>query len=426
VFDTERAEQPPKQGQQQRHLPIQLTRFIGRETETAKVARLLTGARLVTLAGPGGVGKTRLAIEVAARSAKNFGDAVMLVELAPVLDAALVPQTLAARLRVPELTDEPLLDTLVRALQSKQELIVLDNCEHVTTACAMLAEHLLRTCPALAILATSRELLNVPGEVVWHVPPLPPEDGSILFVERASAAKPGIQLTTSQQGRVTQLCERLDGLPLAIAGQIVWEWRAWEHLDPVEDGIPFPQDARGMWMNGNGICETAGSNLLLSFRNLSTVIEIERASGAIVWKLGAPPLSGQHAPVELANGNILLFDNGAIRADDGTPHSRVIEVDRATKEIVWQYQEHPVDNFFSARISNAQRLPNGNTLINEGVFGRFFEVTREGALVWEYVNPYFGTFDFSSFGQVGTAEVNRVFRAYRYSPAEIERARHTG
>ena len=180
-----------------------------------------------------------------------------------------------------------------------------------------------------------------------------------------------------------------------------------------------------MWTNGNGVCETASGNLLLSFRNISTVIEIERANGAIVWKLGAPPLAGQHAPVELTNGNILLFDNGPIRADESEPYSRVIEVDRATKEIVWQYHEHPVDYFFSARISNAQRLPNGNTLINEGVFGRFFEVTREGELVWEYVNPYFGPFNFGMFGDAGRAEVNRVWRAYRHSPAEVERARHT-
>jgi hypothetical protein len=130
-------------------------------------------------------------------------------------------------------------------------------------------------------------------------------------------------------------------------------------------------------------------NILLSFRNISTVVMIDRRTGEIYWKLGAPPLSGQHAPYMLANGHLLLFDNGPHRLDETLPFSRVLEIDPATKDIVWKFQEQRTYNFFSARISNAQRLPNGNTLINEGLFGRFFEVTAEGAVVWEYVNPYF-------------------------------------
>ena len=102
---------------------------------------------------------------------------------------------------------------------------------------------------------------------------------------------------------------------------------------------------------------------------------INRQTGEIYWKLGAPPLSGQHAPTILPNGHVLLFDNGPHRLDQTFPFSRVLEIDPATKDIVWKYQETPVSNFFSPRISNAQRLPNGNTLINEGWFGRFFEVT---------------------------------------------------
>jgi hypothetical protein len=110
----------------------------------------------------------------------------------------------------------------------------------------------------------------------------------------------------------------------------------------------------------------------------------------IVWKLGAPPLSGQHAPTPLPNGNILIFDNGPHRLDESFPFSRVIEVNPRTNDIVWKYQEGVPSNFFSPRISNAERLPNGNTLINDGWFGRFFEVTSTGDVVWEYVNPYFG------------------------------------
>jgi hypothetical protein len=104
----------------------------------------------------------------------------------------------------------------------------------------------------------------------------------------------------------------------------------------------------------------------LSFRNISTVIVIDRKTGNIIWKLGAPPLSGQHAPMPLLNGNLLLFDNGPHRLDHTMPFSRIIEVDLATKQIVWKYQEKRESDFFSPRISNAQRLPNGNTLICEG------------------------------------------------------------
>jgi hypothetical protein len=199
-------------------------------------------------------------------------------------------------------------------------------------------------------------------------------------------------------------------------GKLVWEWQSWEHLDPVADGITAVQDNRDGWPFANGFCELPDGNIMLSFRNISTVVMIDRRTGEIYWTLGAPPLSGQHAPTILPNGHILLFDNGPHRLDQTFPFSRVLEIDPATKEIVWKYQETPVSNFFSPRISNAQRLPNGNTLINEGWFGRFFEVTPEGAVVWEYINPYFG-------GSPRPQEqTNQVFRAYRYSAAEIARA----
>ena len=200
-------------------------------------------------------------------------------------------------------------------------------------------------------------------------------------------------------------------------GQVVWEWRAWEHLDAEADGIPWSMDTRAVWTAGNGLAEWPDGRVTLSFRNISTVITIDRPSGDIVWKLGSPPLSGQHAPVPLPNGNLLLFDNGPHRFDHSFPHSRVLEIDVATQEIVWRYQEARVSDFFSPRISNAQRLPNGNTLINEGWFGRFFEVTPEGEVVWEYVNPH--------FTDSPQGPLNQVFRAYRYSPEEIDRARST-
>ena len=201
-------------------------------------------------------------------------------------------------------------------------------------------------------------------------------------------------------------------------GRIIWEYRTWEHLDPETDRITAIQEPRDAWTNGNGLAELPNGDIVVSFRTISTVIIIDRKTGKIIWKLGAPPLCGQHAPTPLPNGKLLIFDNGPHRLDHPMPFSRIIEVDLATKQIVWKYQEKREYEFFSPRISNAQRLPNGNTLICEGDFGRLFEVTREGELVWEYVNPYFGD------GPNGLN--NRVFRAYRYSAEEIARARATG
>jgi outer membrane protein assembly factor BamB len=201
-------------------------------------------------------------------------------------------------------------------------------------------------------------------------------------------------------------------------GKIIWEWRSWEHLDPETDCITAVQERREEWTHGNGIAELPNGDIVLSFRVISTVIIIDRKTGKVIWKLGAPPLSGQHAPMPLSNGNLLLFDNGPHRLDHPMPFSRVIEVELATKRIVWKYQEKREYEFFSPRISNAQRLPNGNTLICEGDFGRIFEVTTEGELVWEFVNPY--------FGEGPNGPNNRVFRAYRYSEEDIARARGTG
>jgi len=205
---------------------------------------------------------------------------------------------------------------------------------------------------------------------------------------------------------------------LTPSGQTVWEWRSWEHLDPAEDGIAEVQSLRTLWAMGNNVVELANGDILVSYRPISTVIRIDRTTGRIVWKLGPPTLAGQHAPTPLANDNILIFDNGVHRLDDPLPFSRVIEVNPASNEIVWTYQDNPVSNFFTPRMGNAQRLPNGNTLINEASFGRFFEVTPQGETVWEYVNPY--------FGGPPNAQTNIVFGAYRYTTEEIATARAMG
>jgi uncharacterized protein (UPF0248 family) len=205
-------------------------------------------------------------------------------------------------------------------------------------------------------------------------------------------------------------------------GQTVWEWRTWEHLDPEADGITEVQAPRTLWAQGNSVLELPDGDILTSYRPTSTVLRISRKTGKILWKLGPPTVAGQHAPTLLENGNILIFDNGVHRLDDSMPFSRVIEVDPAKNAIAWKYQDRPVWNFFSPRMGNAQRLPNGNTLVCESSFGRVFEVTRDGEIVWEYVNPFFGRPFFA--GAPGT-EGNLLFRALRYSADEIAQAKAT-
>ena len=212
------------------NLPLQLTSFVGREREMAEVEELLAGRRLLTLTGPGGSGKTRLALAVASGAVEGFDDGVWLVELASLSDPDLVPQAIASALGVQETPGSSLIDTLVGYLGPRRMLIVLDNCEHLVDACASLAEALLRRCPNLWILATSREALGVAGETLFAVPPLslpdphrvqavdglPRYEASGLFVERARAVRPDFSLTQDNAMAVAQICYRLDGMPLAI------------------------------------------------------------------------------------------------------------------------------------------------------------------------------------------------------------------
>ena len=212
-------------------LPLQLSSFVGRGREIREVKRLLlSGARLLTLTGAGGCGKTRLALAVANGLVEEFEDGVWLVELASLADPDLVLQAVASALGVCEQPSRPLAETLTDALGEKRLLVVLDNCEHLLGASARLAETLLRACPGLRILATSREALGVGGEVSYPVPPLsspglnlelPTEEVARyeavrLFVERAAAALPGFALTEGNAPAVAEVCRRLDGMPLAI------------------------------------------------------------------------------------------------------------------------------------------------------------------------------------------------------------------
>jgi non-specific serine/threonine protein kinase len=211
-------------------LPGSVTTFIGRVREIAEVKRLLTQARLVTLTGTGGCGKTRLALQLAGELLEEYPDGVAVVELGAMADPSLIPQVVASNLEVREQAREPILTTLVENLKEQRLLVVLDNCEHLIEACARVAATLLRNCPALQILATSREPLGIGGEVVWRVPSLavprpnalppfgtlPQYEGIRLFVDRASAAQPTFRLTPQNAAAVVQLCHHLDGIPLAL------------------------------------------------------------------------------------------------------------------------------------------------------------------------------------------------------------------
>jgi predicted ATPase/class 3 adenylate cyclase/Tfp pilus assembly protein PilF len=212
------------------NFPLQRTSFVGREHDTEQVRAILEHARLVTVTGPGGVGKTRLALHTATSMLTGAGDGVWLVELASLTDPRLVAAAVARAFGVPEDPDQPIVDTLVAWLRSRRLLIVLDNCEHVVEGCAELVDSILRTCPTVDFLATSRQPLEVEGEHVYRLSPLglPPDDPTMpsdeatefeavqLFVERARAHQPAFTLDALTVQAVTSICRRLEGVPLAI------------------------------------------------------------------------------------------------------------------------------------------------------------------------------------------------------------------
>lgn len=211
-----------------RNLPASLSSFIGREREIAEVEELLVADRLVTLTGTGGCGKTRLALEVAARKLDLFPDGVWFVDLAPLSDPQLVGQTVAHALGAREEPGRTVLDTLEGFVAHRELLIVVDNCEHLIHACAVLVENLLRAGPGVRILGTSRETLGLPGERVWPVPSLSlPEWGASpdvvmgsesarLFLERARAVRANLVVSDEDVAALAEIVSRLDGIPLAL------------------------------------------------------------------------------------------------------------------------------------------------------------------------------------------------------------------
>jgi len=212
------------------NLPVDLTSFIGRRSEMTDIKQALTQSRLVTLVGVGGVGKTRLAIHVADDVRRAFEDGAWFVDLSPLQDEDLLVSTVARSLRLQSRSRGWAPAALARHLADRDILVVLDNCEQVRHACAVLVDALLRACPSLRILATSRQALEISGEQLMAVPPLatPDPDDSrspkvlqkydavVLFTERAQAVAPGFRISDENQEAVAALCRRLDGIPLAL------------------------------------------------------------------------------------------------------------------------------------------------------------------------------------------------------------------
>ena len=217
------------------NLPAQLTSFIGREQEIAAAQTIFSTTRLLTFIGPGGTGKTRLCLQVAAEQISAFKDGVWLIELAPLADSSYVLSAIASTFHLRELQGIPLLDTVTDYLRGKQLLLILDNCEHLIETCARLSDHFLHACPKLKMITSSREALGIDGETLHRVPSLslPPQvadfhdpgepthelmryEATRLFCERAGKANPQFTLTRENAPSVTRICTQLDGIPLAI------------------------------------------------------------------------------------------------------------------------------------------------------------------------------------------------------------------
>ncbi|EHB56220.1 serine/threonine protein kinase [Mycolicibacterium rhodesiae JS60] len=231
------AEQPARQGAKSGrtgrtlgNMPLELTSFVGRRSELSEAQKALSAGRLVTLTGIGGVGKTRMALRIASEVRTDFPDGVWLVELGELRDGSLLIDVVTATLGVRDRSARSPAEVLIEFLATRQLLLVLDNCEQVVDEAAKLAETLLRSCPEIRILSTSREALGIGGETVLPLAPLPcpgadseptpplgpGNDAVALFAERAATAVPGFALTTANTPTIAQICSRLDGLPLAI------------------------------------------------------------------------------------------------------------------------------------------------------------------------------------------------------------------
>ena len=218
------------------NLPLPPTSFVGRETELAEALRLLASSTLLTLAGHGGVGKTRMALRLASESLERFPDGVWFADLSPLTEPELVPSVVLAAMRVREAGGADATATLLEHLGDRRALVVLDNCEHVIASAAALADTVHRTCPNVTVLATSREPLTIQGETVYRLGSMSDGESVRLFAERATAVSPSFAAASRNEEAVARICRRLDGLPLAIElaaarVRMMPVEQIWEHLD---------------------------------------------------------------------------------------------------------------------------------------------------------------------------------------------------
>ncbi|KIW02083.1 uncharacterized protein PV09_06576 [Verruconis gallopava] len=253
------------------------------------------------------------------------------------------------------------------------------------------------------------------------------DDGTLLYTtlepmteEEASSVVGGIPGSEAYDGKIyADVIKLVD----PKTGELLWKWRVAEGLDRTKFPLQ-PIYAREHYPLINSVSILRDGNILASLRSVSAVIIINRKTGEIMWHLDSTVVAQQHCANELENGNILIFDNGALRHGTSAVYSRVIEVDRQTKQIVWQYTDRVFPMaFFTPFMGSAQRLKNGNTFVCEAAFGRMFEVTRDGRIVWEYINPHLASYnglDAKELEDIGfDYPSNALFRAYKYSPDEV-------
>jgi transcriptional regulator with XRE-family HTH domain len=208
---------PRRTGSTRRYtLQIEPSTFVGRQRELAEISQLVAGSRVLTLTGTGGIGKTRIALELARQLESEYADGAVFIDLAQVYDPAHVPQAVAATLGVSARLGESVTDSVREHLQPRRVLLVLGNCEHVVAACAQLADVLIRASSSLQLVITSREPLRIHGETVWVVPPLAADEAVALFTQQAQAAAAATNLSSADLDRIGEICSRLEGIPLAI------------------------------------------------------------------------------------------------------------------------------------------------------------------------------------------------------------------
>jgi predicted ATPase/DNA-binding CsgD family transcriptional regulator len=313
-------------------VPTPLTRFVGREAELALVAGLVTESRQVTLTGPGGAGKTRLALRLAELVGQDFPDGVWFVDFSPLSGVQFAWDQVAMTLGVAEPgPSRTLADAVSHQLAARRALIVLDNCEHVVAAAAEIAARLLTAAPAVKILATSREPLAVAGEVTWAVPPLTEPDGVKLFTDRAHLARPQLQLRDADAEAVRSICHRLDGLPLAIElaaarTRALAPARIAAHLQDHFRILPSgPRSAPGRQATLRASFEWSYSLLSDTERALLRQLSVFAGGFDVEAALAVCPAASIELLAALADRSLIVLDD---RGEQAEPRYRMLETIR--------------------------------------------------------------------------------------------------